>query len=355
VRQGRPGWGSGPSAVPSLLLSTKQMRGRPVPWPRHRLWLLLFLLLASCGGEPTRAPRTSDGSTRDLSWTRLPDALSERTEVAAAAAGNRIYVAGGFVEGGASVPTVEVYDVAGRQFTKGPDLPISVNHAMAAAEGDTVYVFGGYTGALTDPSNRAFALRPGSVRWEELPRMPEPRAAGGAAAVNGKVYIAGGIGPRGLATSTLVYDARSQTWSTAQGLATPREHLGVAGDGKRVYVVGGRITSNNLSTSEAFDPVSGEWTQLPDLPTARGGLSAAATSNGLVVAVGGEASETFEEAEAFDTSRGRWIRLPGLPTPRHGLGVAAVGSTIYVVAGGPQPGYAFSAANEAIDLSSLGP
>jgi N-acetylneuraminic acid mutarotase len=327
---------------------------RKLRW-RLRFCLLagVFLLLAGCGEEPP-APQAGDGSTPDLEWTRLPDALSKRTEVTAAALGSQIYVVGGFVEGGDTVPTVEVYDVVQRRFTKGPDLPIAVNHAMAAVEGNTLYVFGGYTGGLTDPSNRAFAFRTESREWEEIPRMPEVRAAGGAATVDGRIYIAGGIGPRGLATSTLVYDTRSQSWTTEQGLTTPREHLGVASDGKRVYVVGGRISSNNLSTSEAFDPAARRWERLPDLPTSRGGLAAAATSNGLIVAVGGEASETFEEAEALDVAARRWISLPGLPTPRHGLGVAAVGSAVYVIAGGPQPGYAFSAANEAIDLSSIG-
>jgi hypothetical protein len=323
----------------------------------RRCWVCLvsMLLLTACGGEPAdRRSRPGDAAS-DLKWSRLQDAPTERTEVTAGAVGNRIYVVGGFVEGGDSVSTVEVYDVEGERFTEGPALPVSVNHAMAAVDRDTLYVFGGYTGALTDPSNRSFALRPESGQWQEISPMPEVRAAGGAAAVDGRIYIAGGIGPGGLASSTLVYDTESEKWSTAPGLPTPREHLGVASDGKRVYVLGGRISSKNLSAADAFDPSSGRWTSLPDLPTARGGLAAAGTSNVLIVAVGGEAAETFEEAEAFDVARGKWVSLPGLPTPRHGLGVVAVGPTLYVIAGGPEPGYAFSGANEAIDLSSLRP
>ena len=69
------------------------------------------------------------------------------------------------------------------------------------------------------------------------------------------------------------------------------------------------------------------------------------------MAAGGEADTTFEEVEVYDIAAKSWSRLPDLPTPRHGLGVVAEGDKVFVLAGGPQPGFAFSGANEAIDLS----
>jgi hypothetical protein len=62
---------------------------------------------------------------------------------------------------------------------------------------------------------------------------------------------------------------------------------------------------------------------------------------------GGE-QKTFEEAERFNVASNVWEALPPMPTPRHGLGAAAIGDKIYVVSGGPQPGLAFSTANEAL-------
>jgi len=56
--------------------------------------------------------------------------------------------------------------------------------------------------------------------------------------------------------------------------------------------------------------------------------------------------KTFDEAERFDPATGRWEALARMPTARHGLGAAAVGRAIYVIAGGPEPGFAFSTANE---------
>jgi len=314
----------------------------------------VVLLAGACtrdqDAQPGPPPPSASGET---AWRRLAPALSERTEVAATAVGKVVYVAGGFRADGATVPTVEVYDIARDRWTRGPDLPVAVNHAMAATLGDTAYVMGGYP-AAGGVSRRAFRLEGG--RWTALPDLPEGRAAGTAVALDGRLYVAGGIGPGGLARSMLVFDLPTNRWSTAAGPPTPREHLGGAGFGGRVYTVGGRAAGRgNFTAAEAYEPATGRWTRLPDLPTRRGGLAAAATGNGFVVAVGGEADATFEEAEAFDVRAGTWSSLPPLPTPRHGLGVVAVGTVLYTLAGGPRPGLHVSGAAESIDLAPVRP
>lgn len=322
---------------------TRSGIGRPVA-----LLLALVVLLGACSaGGPDDESGTAPVPSAE--WKTLSSAPNLRTEVAAAAAGDKIYITGGFVPPGRTVPIVEIYDVAADSYSRGPDLPVGSNHAMAPAWDGVVYVLGGYTDAtgLSAPTDRGFALKGES--WEELPAMPEVRAAGGAVAIDGKIYVAGGVGPSGLASTTMVFDIADASWSTAEGVPTQREHLGVATDGRKLYVVGGRPP--NTDVLEAFDPVSGEWERLGDMPTARGGLAAAGTENGLIVAAGGEADATFPEVEAYDVGEDRWVKLEDLPTPRHGLGVVAVGNTVYVVAGGPQPGFAFSGANEALDLS----
>lgn len=326
------------------------MRRPPVSLARSGGKLLSILLLvpalAGCGPDTQGSSPAPERSTPG--WTTLRSAPNQRTEVAAAASGDKIYVMGGFVPPGRTVPIVEVYDTGSDTWSRGPDLALAVNHAMAASVDGVIYAIGGYAGEtdLSAPTDRAFALR--GDRWE-LPPMPEVRAAAGAAAIDGKIYVAGGVGPDGLAKNTLVFDTSAGAWSEAPGVPTPREHLGVATDGSRLFVTGGRPP--NTDRLEAFDPATGEWERLADMPTARGGLAAAGTANGLIVAAGGEAEATFPEVEAYDLAEGKWVRLEDLPTPRHGLGVVAFGNTVYVLAGGPKPGFAFSGANEALDLS----
>jgi N-acetylneuraminic acid mutarotase len=314
---------------------------------------VFVMLLAACGGQRGASPPAAP-TVEGVEWRQFPPAPTPRTEVTAAIADGRIHVSGGFAPTGETVATVEVFDTRRGSWSPGPDLPVPVNHAASAGVDGAIYVLGGYLGpSLSNPTDRGFVLRAGN--WEELPRMPEVRAAAGAAALDGRIYLAGGVGPEGLARNMVVFDPEAGRWQTAPGPPTPREHLGVAAADGRLFVVGGRTggIGTNLGAAEAFDPDLRKWVRLPDMPTPRGGIAAAATANGYVVAPGGEAETTFAEAEALDVRNGRWVTLPPLPTARHGIGVASVADTVYVIAGGPQPGFAFSDANEAIDLSSL--
>jgi N-acetylneuraminic acid mutarotase len=308
------------------------------------------LLAAGCDRAEPPAPAPTTAATRapgESAWRRLAPAPSPRTEVAAAAVGRRIWVLGGYAPDGATLATAEVYDTAADTWARGPDLPVAVNHAMAATLDGVLYVAGGNDGRA--PSTQLARLE--GERWQALAPLPQGRSAGGLVALDGRLYLVGGVVEGGLAGDTHVYDPAADRWAAAPGLPTPREHLGAAASGGRVVVVGGRVAGRgNLDAAEAFDPGSGRWSALPPLPTARGGLAATATEGGLVVAVGGEAAATFPEAEAFDPASGAWRSLPPLPTPRHGLGVVAVGELVYVLAGGPRPGLHTSAANEAIDL-----
>jgi len=325
------------------------------------------LLTAGCGSTtkparpspsptPPAASSTSPApSPAKLAWRRLAPAPSERTEVTAAAVGPDVYLMGGYRGDGTTVSTVQVYDSRRNRWRQGPPLPLAVNHAMAAPVGGSVDVFGGYTANGT-PSASAFRLDLGG--WRRLADLPAGRAAGTAVAVGDKVYLAGGIGPGGLARTMLVFDAAANRWSSAPGPPTPREHLaGAAADG-RVYTIGGRVRGHgDLGATEVFDPATARWTALPPVPTPRGGLGATATANGFVVAVGGEPSSerttTFAEADALDVRTGAWRSLPPMPTPRHGLGVAAIGTAVYTLAGGPRPGLHVAATAEAIDLARL--
>ena len=314
---------------------------------------VLGLAGAGCTGggapAPERPPATAAApAAGGLAWRALAAAPTERTEVAAAALGDRIWVLGGYGADGATLATVEVYDTGADTWARGPDLPVAVNHAMAATLGGALYVGGGNDG--TRPSTQLARLD--GDRWRTLAPLPQGRSAGGLVALDGRLYLVGGVVEGGLAVDTQVYDPAADAWTAVPGLPTPREHLGAAASAGKVYVVGGRVggVGNNLAVAEAFDPASGRWSGVAELPTPRGGLAATATASGQVVAVGGEAAATFPQAEAFDPASGRWRTLPPLPTPRHGLGVVAVGEVVYVLAGGPQPGLHTSTANEAIDL-----
>ena len=302
------------------------------PRPR-RLWTPLAattLGLAAAGSAATVADRWSVGAA-------VPE---PRTEVAAARFGNEIGVVGGFLADGSSSTRADAYSPARNTWRPLPRYPLAVNHAAATAWRGRLIVVGGYVGRGLGTA-RGFELVAG--RWRTLPRMPESRAAAGAAV--------GGIAPGGLARRTFVLDLRTRRWSRIVG-PEPREHLAVAALGGRVYALGGRLAGldTNLRTLQALDPRTRRWTRLPPVPHARGGTGVAAVGTELLSVGGEEPSGTIASVYAYNTQTRGWRRLPDLPTPRHGLGVAALGRSVYVIAGGPRPGLFVSDANEILTL-----
>ncbi len=89
-----------------------------------------------------------------------------------------------------------------------------------------LYVLGGYAEGGT-PLRTAFVFQSG--KWRALPRLPFARAAAGAALVRGRIVVAGGVaqtsGAR-LARTALSFDLAKRRWSVVPG-PIPREHLGV--------------------------------------------------------------------------------------------------------------------------------
>lgn len=285
-------------------------------------------------------------------WTRGAPLPLARGEVAAAVAEGRIYVIGGFTAARKNSTRVDAYSPTTNSWRQEADLPLPVDHTMAAGYRGRVYVAGGY-GPGRSRLTTLFAFT--GDGWTRLAPMPEQRAAGGAAILNGRLYIVGGtasstIGaPTDLARTMLVYDIALDSWTSRRG-PTPREHLGVAALGGRIYAVGGRTAGfdTNMALVESYNPRTGRWKRLPRVPGRRGGTGAAGIGR-WIVSVGGEApAGTIRTAYRYNVLRRRWSRLPNLPTPRHGLGVAAVGRKVYVIGGGTKPGLSVSRANESL-------
>jgi N-acetylneuraminic acid mutarotase len=307
-------------------------------WPLAFLGAATLVFGASAGAVSPRAPE----------WKRGAPLPVPRSEVAAATVGRGLVVVGGFLANGNSSRRVDAYSPAKNRWRRLPDLPVAVNHAMGGTWRGKAVVAGGYTGRNA-PSDRAFVLEAGD--WRELPRLPQPRAAGGAAVIRDTLYVVAGVGPNGLARTSFALDLTRNRWRTIPS-PTPREHLAVAASGGRVYALAGRTAGldTNRRTLESWAPGARRWTTLPRVPASRGGTGATAVGR-TVVSIGGEQpGGTIASVYAYDTRTRRWRRLPDLPTPRHGLGVVATGRSVYAIAGGPQPGLTTSGAVEFFTL-----
>ncbi len=184
--------------------------------------------------------------------------------------------------------------------------------------------------------------------WRQAASAPIERTEVTATALDGKIYVVGGLVPQKLAEVFTLppgvtdvveeYDTATDRWTTKPPLPRGLHHTAAVAVGGRVYVLGG-YTHSLLSTWEpvaslyVFDPSTDRWTEGPPMPTPRGAL-AAAELNGKIVAVGGYDRRTNVAAvEAFDPSTGRWTSLPPLPTPRDHLAVVSAEGRLYALGG----------------------
>src|SRR5437867_4706037 len=240
-------------------------RGRHVGIMRRGLTRPLAaaaLLLAACSsGAPAQrspSPLPSLASASPFP-SPSPEALQRMEpslpaaveEAAAAAAGGKLYVMGGFNAAGQSLSTVYVFD--GTTWSTGPRLPLAADHPSAATLDDHVYIAGGHSNGRD--SARVFRLD--GDRWTEVAPMHFARGGHALVAAGGRLYAIGGNTAAGNVSPTEEYDPQTNAWSVRSALPHPRNHVAGFGGGGEVCGVGGR--SPNTSRVDCMLVSSGEW------------------------------------------------------------------------------------------------
>jgi N-acetylneuraminic acid mutarotase len=278
-------------------------------------------------------------------WSMRAPMLEPRSEVAVAALRGKVYVIGGYPMGRVPSNIVQVYDPETDSWELGPPLPVPMHHTMAAVANDRLFIIGGeFDGAGTGRPeiylSTVYELDEAAGSWTSRVPMPTARSGGGAAVIDGKIYVAGGRPPRG--ADFAVYDPAADEWSGLPNLPTARNHLGVEAIGGKVYVAGGRfgagVGSEMTAVLEVYDPATGAWTPAAPLPAPRAGVTAIAAAGCLYI-IGGEGNDAdprgiFAENEAYDPATDTWSVLTPMPTPTHGLtGAALINGQIYIPGG----------------------
>jgi non-specific serine/threonine protein kinase len=252
-------------------------------------------------------------------------------ETAAAAAGGKLYVMGGFNGAGASLSTVYVFD--GTRWTAGPRLPLPLDHASAATLFDHVYITGGHSNGAD--SARVFRLDGG--RWTELARMHFARGGHALITLAGRLYAIGGNTAGGNVAPSEWYNPAVNTWVVFAPLPQPRNHVAGFAINNSACVAGGR--SPNTTRVDCFDISRRVWMRLPNLPAATSGEGAAMIGMTVVVAGGEDANENRITSQvAFYSGSGDWAVGPKMLVPRHGFELAVFEGRAWACGGGSAPG-----------------
>jgi hypothetical protein len=107
-------------------------------------------------------------------WMRAAPMPTARSEMAATALDDRIYVASGIAQWGTTA-AFEAFDPARNRWEELPPLPQAVHHLAAAATDDRVYVTGGYADLSCPQAGARPGLRGGpSTSTRPAQSLPPP-------------------------------------------------------------------------------------------------------------------------------------------------------------------------------------
>ena len=253
-------------------------------------------------------------------------------EAAAAAAGGKLYVMGGFDPSGRSLATVYVFD--GSTWQAGPVLPLPVDHPSAATLDGSVYLSGGHSFGR----DSARLVRLDGAGWTELASMHYARGGHALVAAQGHLYAIGGNTTGGNVAPAEVYDPAANAWTSLAPLPAPRNHVSGFAIESNVCVVGGRAPTT--VRVDCFDTVHSAWTRIADIPRATSGGGATAFPGGGVVVMGGEnAQETavIDQVTRYSGTTG-WSTGDAMMVPRHGFELAVFQDRAWACGGGTSPG-----------------
>lgn len=168
--------------------------------------------------------------------------------------------------------------------------------------------------------------------WIPLAPAMTARQEVAVAALNGKLYLIGGISGNAILSSVEQYDPATNQWTLVAPLPRPRHHAAAASDGAAIYVVGGyeSLTFDPQSSVYRYDPGTNRWTEVAPLPAARGALAAAAI-DGMIYAVGGVPGN--RDLTVYDPAGNLWRTLSSMPTGREHLAAAGASGMLYVAGG----------------------
>jgi N-acetylneuraminic acid mutarotase len=323
---------------------------------RHGVCVVCALLVVACGGDDDGPnPGGAGGSAGSPSGNeeRLQTLPTVRQEHAVVALGGEIYVIGGFAPG--PTATVDAYDPATDQWRSVAELPAALQHANAAAVNGKLYVAGYYPGVnFSAAEPYVLEFDPAANTWSDpTDRTPmtagTQRATACVAELGGKIYLFGG-GRGGTVAAASAYDPAADSWEELPALPEPREHCAAGAIDGSIIIASGR--SNGIGGFQpktyAYDPASRQYTEKAPIPTPRGG-TAGAVLHGKLFVFGGEGnsadpSGVFPKVEAYDPATDSWEAYPDMLVPRHGFGAAVVGDRIYLPGGATQQ--AFGAVND---------
>ncbi len=235
---------------------------------------------------------------------------------------------------------LERYNVCTRTWERLAELPGPRANGGFAALNDKLYVVGGNSLAVGfelynfRQYDSVFVYDIATNTWSEAAPLPRAYTSMAVAALNGKLYVFGGLDEFSYTSNqTYEYDPASNTWTTKAPMPSGGRYGAAATAlGDKIYIVGGWYEGEPL---EIYDPATDTWSMGPALLQGRYSLGLTTGPDGYLYAVGGGVGYTSEaSAERYSPATNLWEPLSNLQDARRiGTAAAYVGGRVYAVGG----------------------
>ncbi|WP_108812039.1 Kelch repeat-containing protein [Sphingorhabdus sp. Alg231-15] len=167
--------------------------------------------------------------------------------------------------------------------------------------------------------------------------MREARSEIHAATLNGKLYVAGGIGLFRVLDSCETLDLESNGWSDCGELPRALHHVAMAADDQHVYASGGYVAlpfeTDKAAGLFRYDPDTGIWTEISKLPHPIGQHAMTHFGGALYLIGGQDDGQDLDTMWRYDIADKTWLALSSMPTARHSHAIGRSGPLLYVTGG----------------------
>jgi N-acetylneuraminic acid mutarotase len=303
----------------------------------------LFGLISCRDHSSISEPEYADASlTAANTWATRKSMPTARAYLVAGVVNNLIYAVGGEkgVLASRAITKVEAYDATSNTWSTKAPLPNARKQANGAtAINGILYIPGGiaYSG---HPTRSLFAYNPATNSWSRKADMPVSSFGGTSVVIQGKLYVTAGSTDGGARASNLLhrYDPATDTWVELARSPHAHFHAAAGAIGGKLLLVGGydndppdqvRLTA----ALDVYDPATNIWTTKAPIPTKRFGATARAINQKLYV-VGGVAQSIITGAlEVYDLASNTWTARRPMPTARTDAAAGVIGGRLYVIGG----------------------
>jgi N-acetylneuraminic acid mutarotase len=214
-------------------------------------------------------------------------------------------------------------------------MPTARRGLVTATVNGVIYAIGGRSASEVNLAT-VEAYLPGVLQlnpWRTKTAMPAPRAwASGAAVINGKIYVPGGLNADANATKTLYqYNPATDEW-------TKKADMPIASYGGTAVVLNGKLwvlTPAGSSTRlHRYDPSTNKWASRASGPAGHYYPVAGVIEGKIYVAGTMKSDESpSHQVSVYDPASNSWSTGADMPEDQLGAGGRVVGGKLYLVGG----------------------